>query len=66
MPPSPMLPPPLAIDPRSTTALGALAFAQWQHLAFATAVDRRATWREGMRAAELAIESIARSVSLTA
>ena len=52
----------LAIDPRSTTALGALAFAQWQHLAFATAVDRRATWRDGMRAAELAIE-VDRSLS---
>jgi adenylate cyclase len=37
----------LAIDPRSTTALWALAFAQWQHLAFATAVDRAAAWREG-------------------
>ena len=46
----------LAIDPRSTTALGSLAFAQWQHLAFATAVDRAAAWREGMRAADLAIE----------
>ena len=46
----------LAIDPRSTTALTALAFAQWQHLAFATAVDREAAWREGMRAAEQAIE----------
>jgi adenylate cyclase len=46
----------LAIDPRSTTALWALAFAQWQHLAFATAVDRAAAWRDGMRAAELAIE----------
>ena len=46
----------LAIDPRSTTALGALALAQWQHLAFATAVDRAAAWREGMRAADLAIE----------
>jgi adenylate cyclase len=46
----------LAIDPRSTTALGTLAFAHWQHLAFATAVDRAAAWREGMRAADLAIE----------
>jgi adenylate cyclase len=46
----------LAIDPRSTTALGTLAFAHWQHLAFATAVDRAAVWREGMRAADLAIE----------
>ena len=46
----------LAIDPRSTTALTALAFAQWQHLAFATAADREAAWREGMRAAEQAIE----------
>ena len=47
----------LAIDPRSTTALGALAFAQWQHLAFATAADRAAAWRDGMRAADLAIET---------
>jgi adenylate cyclase len=46
----------LAIDARSTTALAALAFAQWQHLAFATAVDRAAAWQEGMKAAELAIE----------
>jgi adenylate cyclase len=45
----------LAIDPRSTTALTALAFAQWQHLAFATAADRAAAWREGMSAAERAI-----------
>ena len=46
----------LAIDPRSATALTALAFAQWQHLAFATASDRAAAWREGMNAAERAIE----------
>ena len=46
----------LAIDPRSTTALTSLAFAQWQHLAFSTAVDRAAAWREGMAAAERAIE----------
>ena len=46
----------LAIDPRSATALIALAFAQWQHLAFATAADRAAAWREGMSAAERAIE----------
>src|SRR5262245_1489263 len=46
----------LAIDPRSTTALGALAFAHWQHIAFATAEDRGLAWREGMRAAERAIE----------
>ena len=46
----------LAIDPRSTTALGALSFAQWQHIAFATAEDRGLAWREGMRAAERAIE----------
>jgi adenylate cyclase len=32
-----------AIDPRSTTALAALA--QWQHLAFATAAHRAAAWR---------------------
>jgi adenylate cyclase len=53
----------LAIDPRSTTALNALAFAQWQHLAFATAADRALAWREGMRAAERAIE-IDRSLGL--
>jgi adenylate cyclase len=52
----------LAIDPRSTTALGALAFAQWQHIAFATAVDRAAARREGMSAAERAI-AIDRSLS---
>jgi adenylate cyclase len=46
----------LTIDPRSATALTALAFAQWQHLAFATAADRAAAWREGMSAAERAIE----------
>jgi adenylate cyclase len=46
----------LAIDPRSTTALTSLAFAQWQHLAFSTAADRGAAWREGMAAAERAIE----------
>ena len=46
----------LAIDPRSTTALGALSFAQWQHIAFATAEDRGFAWHEGMRAAERAIE----------
>ncbi len=46
----------LAIDPRSTTALTSLAFAQWQHLAFSTAVDRADAWREGMAAAERAIE----------
>src|SRR5262249_43741577 len=46
----------LAIDPRSTTALGALSFAQWQHIAFATAEDRAWAWHEGMRAAERAIE----------
>lgn len=45
----------LTIDPRSTIALGALAFAQWQHLAFATAADRQAAWREGMEAATRAI-----------
>lgn len=52
----------LAIDPRSTMALTTLAFAQWQHLAFATAVDRAAAWREGIAAADRAIE-IDRSLS---
>jgi adenylate cyclase len=46
----------LAIDPRSTTALTALAFAQWQHLAFATAADRSRAWHEGVTAADRAIE----------
>jgi len=46
----------VTIDPHSIAALGALAFAQWQHLAFATAPDRAAAWREGMAAAERAIE----------
>ncbi len=46
----------LAIDPRSTIALGALAFAQWQHLAAATATDRKAAWADGMQAADRAIE----------
>ncbi|MFI5002220.1 MAG: adenylate/guanylate cyclase domain-containing protein [Reyranellales bacterium] len=46
----------LAIDPRSTIALGSLAFAQWQHVAFVTAADRQADWQDGMQAATRAIE----------
>ncbi|HTR85517.1 MAG TPA: adenylate/guanylate cyclase domain-containing protein [Reyranella sp.] len=46
----------LAIDPHSTVSYGAVAFAQWQHLAFSTATDRAAAWRDGMTAAERAIE----------
>ncbi|MBI3198912.1 MAG: adenylate/guanylate cyclase domain-containing protein [Rhodospirillales bacterium] len=47
----------LAIDPRSTIALAALSFAQWQHLAFATAADRAAAWKEAMEMATRAIEA---------
>jgi len=47
----------LAIDPRSTIALAALSFAQWQHLAFATATDRAQAWNEGMEMATRAIEA---------
>ena len=46
----------LAIDARSTIALGALAFAQFQHLATATAPDRKAAWQDGMQGADRAIE----------
>jgi TolB-like protein/class 3 adenylate cyclase len=46
----------LAIDPRSVIALGTLALAHWQHLAFATTSDRAAHFREAMDAATKAIE----------
>ena len=46
----------LAIDARSTTALIALAMAQWQHVASATATDRHAAFTGGLAAAEHAIE----------
>jgi adenylate cyclase len=46
----------LTIDDRSTTALVTLAFAQWQHLVFASAADRQAAWEDGMAAATRAIE----------
>jgi adenylate cyclase len=46
----------LTIDPRSVIALGALAFANWQHLAIASAADRAACFREAMDAATRAIE----------
>ena len=45
----------LAIDPRSVIALTALAFGLWQHIAYATAADRAAAWREGMAAIDRAI-----------
>ena len=45
----------LAIDPRSVIALTALAFGLWQHIAYATAADRAAAWREGMAAVDRAI-----------
>jgi adenylate cyclase len=40
----------LKIDPNSVLALGALGFAQWQHLAYSTTADRAAAWREAMDA----------------
>jgi adenylate cyclase len=46
----------LAIDPQSVIALGALAFAHWQHLALASSTDRAASFRDGMEAAHRAIE----------
>jgi adenylate cyclase len=46
----------LAIDARSSLALNALAYAQWQHILLGTAVDRDVTWREGDVAATRAIE----------
>jgi len=46
----------LAIDPRSVIALTALAFAQWQHIAYSTTADRAALWRDGMAAIDRAIE----------
>jgi len=46
----------LDIDARSSIALNALALAQWQHLAQGTAADPRSAWREGVDAAERAIE----------
>jgi TolB-like protein/class 3 adenylate cyclase len=56
----------LAIDPRSVIALGSLAFAQWQHLALASATDRAACYREAMAAATRAIEVDRRAASATA
>jgi len=46
----------LAIDPRSVIALTALAFAQWQHIAYSTAGDRAALWRDGMAAIDRSVE----------
>jgi adenylate cyclase len=47
----------VAIDPGSTLALNAIAFAQWQHLNLGTAQNREAAWHEGMAAATRAIEA---------
>ncbi|MSO76963.1 MAG: adenylate/guanylate cyclase domain-containing protein, partial [Alphaproteobacteria bacterium] len=47
----------LAIDARSTLALNALAFAQWQRVNLYTASDRETAWQEGMAAATRAIEA---------
>ena len=47
----------LAVDPGSTLALNAIAFAQWQHLNLGTTADREATWNDGMAAAMQAIET---------
>ncbi len=46
----------LAIDPRSTLALNALAFAQWQHVHYRTAANLDAAWLESLAAATKAIE----------
>ena len=46
----------LAIDSGSTLALNALAFAQWQHIFLRTTLERVAAWKEGMDAAQRAIE----------
>jgi adenylate cyclase len=46
----------LSIDTESVQALNAIAFAQWQHLAFGTAVDPANNWGEGMDAAVRATE----------
>jgi len=47
----------LAIDPRSTLALNALAFAQWTHMLMGTAADREMAWQEGLDAATRSIEA---------
>jgi adenylate cyclase len=47
----------LAIDARSSIALNALALAQWQHIVQGTAKDADAIWREGLEAANKAIEA---------
>ena len=56
MPPSPTPLPRSPSIPEARRRSAALAFAQWQHIAFATASDRAAAWREGMSAADRAIE----------
>jgi adenylate cyclase len=47
----------LDIDARSSIALNALALAQWQHIVQGTAGDPDAIWREGLEAADRAIEA---------
>jgi adenylate cyclase len=46
----------LALDAESVQALSAIAFAQWQHVAFRTTEDRLAAWQDGMNAAMRGIE----------
>jgi len=45
----------LATDPESVLALSIVAFAQWQHVAFRTADDMSAAWKDGMDAVEQGI-----------
>ncbi len=40
----------LTLDPESVQALAAIAWAQWLHVAWRTAADRHAAWRESMDA----------------
>ena len=47
----------LAIDPRSSLALGALAFAQWQHLLHRTTANLGAAHEEALAAVTTAIEA---------
>jgi tetratricopeptide (TPR) repeat protein len=42
----------VAQDPESVAALSAIAFAQWQSVAYRSAEDPIASWNEGMEAAE--------------
>jgi len=46
----------LAIDPRSTVALVTVSLLQWQNVAYGTATDRRVAFKDGLAAADRAIE----------